>query len=158
MRTPAPPWKMSETPATFRRPPPTLGQHTDEILSENGNPEALSLTEPKQPGYCYVSQGDSKTLATDPARVASFFLLSMFPSDRQTSRRLKLPPSARPGRSSERHLGALLRLGKNVILQWRDETMASSAQNRRALARARAAADLRASQTTGNASLWWALN
>lgn len=28
------PLKMSETPADYRRPPPTLGQHTDEVLSE----------------------------------------------------------------------------------------------------------------------------
>ena len=28
------PIKMSETPATYRRPPPTMGEHTDEVLSE----------------------------------------------------------------------------------------------------------------------------
>lgn len=28
------PLKMSETPADYRRPPPTLGQHTDEVLAE----------------------------------------------------------------------------------------------------------------------------
>lgn len=28
------PIKMSETPATYRRPPPTMGQHTDDVLSE----------------------------------------------------------------------------------------------------------------------------
>ena len=28
------PIKMSETPVSYRYPPPTLGQHTDEILSD----------------------------------------------------------------------------------------------------------------------------
>jgi formyl-CoA transferase len=28
------PIKYAETPATIRRPPPTLGQHTDELLAE----------------------------------------------------------------------------------------------------------------------------
>ncbi len=30
------PIKMSETPVTYRRPPPTMGQHTDEVLEELG--------------------------------------------------------------------------------------------------------------------------
>jgi len=30
------PIKMSETPVTYRRPPPTMGQHTDEVLQELG--------------------------------------------------------------------------------------------------------------------------
>ena len=34
------PIKMSETPASYRRPPPTMGQHTDEVLAE-----VLSLSE-----------------------------------------------------------------------------------------------------------------
>ncbi len=29
------PLKISETPVTYRRPPPTLGQHTDEVLAEH---------------------------------------------------------------------------------------------------------------------------
>ena len=28
------PIKMSATPATYRRPPPTMGQHTDDVLSD----------------------------------------------------------------------------------------------------------------------------
>ncbi|MEQ9575272.1 MAG: CoA transferase, partial [Rhodospirillales bacterium] len=28
------PIKLSETPVSYRRPPPTLGQHTDEVLAE----------------------------------------------------------------------------------------------------------------------------
>jgi crotonobetainyl-CoA:carnitine CoA-transferase CaiB-like acyl-CoA transferase len=28
------PLKLSETPVSYRRPPPTLGQHTDEVLEE----------------------------------------------------------------------------------------------------------------------------
>ncbi|HBT43340.1 MAG TPA: CoA transferase, partial [Rhodospirillaceae bacterium] len=28
------PIKMSGTPVSYRRPPPTLGQHTDEVLAE----------------------------------------------------------------------------------------------------------------------------
>jgi len=28
------PIKLSETPPTYRRPPPTMGQHTDEVLEE----------------------------------------------------------------------------------------------------------------------------
>ena len=28
------PIKMSETPVTYRRPPPTVGQHSDEVLKE----------------------------------------------------------------------------------------------------------------------------
>ena len=28
------PVKLSKTPVSYRRPPPTLGQHTDEVLSE----------------------------------------------------------------------------------------------------------------------------
>ncbi len=34
------PIKMSETPITYRRPPPTMGQHTDEVLQELGLDEA----------------------------------------------------------------------------------------------------------------------
>ena len=30
------PWKMSVTPGTIRRPPPLLGQHTDEVLAAHG--------------------------------------------------------------------------------------------------------------------------
>ena len=33
LRMPAPPLRMTETPPTVRTPPPTLGQHTDEVLS-----------------------------------------------------------------------------------------------------------------------------
>jgi formyl-CoA transferase len=34
LRLPGIPFKLGGTPATVRRPPPTLGQHTDEILRE----------------------------------------------------------------------------------------------------------------------------
>ena len=33
LRLPAPPVRMSETPASIRRPPPGLGEHTDEVLT-----------------------------------------------------------------------------------------------------------------------------
>lgn len=33
IRMPAPPLRMSETPPTVRTPPPTLGEHTDEVLA-----------------------------------------------------------------------------------------------------------------------------
>lgn len=36
LKLPAPPYKLSETPATIRSAPPLLGQHTDEILAELG--------------------------------------------------------------------------------------------------------------------------
>jgi crotonobetainyl-CoA:carnitine CoA-transferase CaiB-like acyl-CoA transferase len=36
LKLPGPPYKLSETPATVRMPPPLLGQHTDEILGEIG--------------------------------------------------------------------------------------------------------------------------
>ena len=36
LRYPGFPWALASTPATLRRPAPTLGQHTDEILAEIG--------------------------------------------------------------------------------------------------------------------------
>jgi crotonobetainyl-CoA:carnitine CoA-transferase CaiB-like acyl-CoA transferase len=38
VRTPRPGWRYSETPAQFRRRPPLLGEHTEEILREAGIP------------------------------------------------------------------------------------------------------------------------
>ena len=31
-----PPWQFSDTPVSVRLPPPTLGQHTDQVLSQHG--------------------------------------------------------------------------------------------------------------------------
>ena len=42
----ASPIKLSGTPVTYRQPPPTLGQHTDEVLGERlglGAPELQDL-------------------------------------------------------------------------------------------------------------------
>jgi CoA:oxalate CoA-transferase len=34
VRFPGFPYKLSDTPAAIRRPPPALGQHTEEVLGE----------------------------------------------------------------------------------------------------------------------------
>ena len=38
------PLKLSATPVAYRRPPPTLGQHTGEVLAELGLDEAELAT------------------------------------------------------------------------------------------------------------------
>ena len=43
------PLKLSETPGTIRRPPPRLGEHTDEILAELGY-SAAKIDELRQEG------------------------------------------------------------------------------------------------------------
>lgn len=45
LRYPGPPWTLTRTPASLRRPAPLLGEHTDEVLSEAGlgAPECTAL-------------------------------------------------------------------------------------------------------------------
>jgi crotonobetainyl-CoA:carnitine CoA-transferase CaiB-like acyl-CoA transferase len=38
-----PPYKFSGTPASVRRPPPTLGEHTDEILRDELGLDAVAI-------------------------------------------------------------------------------------------------------------------
>jgi crotonobetainyl-CoA:carnitine CoA-transferase CaiB-like acyl-CoA transferase len=33
-KTMVPPWEFADTPASIRRPPPALGEHTAEVLAE----------------------------------------------------------------------------------------------------------------------------
>ncbi len=42
------PMKLSETPATYRRPPPILGEHTDEILSDDLGMDAAAIARLKE--------------------------------------------------------------------------------------------------------------
>ncbi|MBT5013892.1 MAG: CoA transferase, partial [Rhodospirillaceae bacterium] len=46
----ASPIGMSETPVSYRRPPPTLGQHTDEVLSELLDMDADELEKMRRKG------------------------------------------------------------------------------------------------------------
>ena len=36
MQCPAPPWKLSDTPASVRKPPPVFGADTDAVLTKLG--------------------------------------------------------------------------------------------------------------------------
>jgi crotonobetainyl-CoA:carnitine CoA-transferase CaiB-like acyl-CoA transferase len=43
LKTPGSPLKLTESPASIRRPPPLLGQHNDEVLEEQGlTPEQIA--------------------------------------------------------------------------------------------------------------------
>ena len=46
----ASPLRLSETPVEYRRPPPLLGEHTDEVLAEKLGLDAAALAELKAAG------------------------------------------------------------------------------------------------------------
>jgi crotonobetainyl-CoA:carnitine CoA-transferase CaiB-like acyl-CoA transferase len=50
LRMPAPPLRLSETPPSVRTPPPILGEHTDEVLSQELGYDAERLTTLRQAG------------------------------------------------------------------------------------------------------------
>jgi crotonobetainyl-CoA:carnitine CoA-transferase CaiB-like acyl-CoA transferase len=69
LRTLGSPIKLSAQPASIRRPPPTLGQHTDEILAQAGYP-AARIAELREAGVIRLQQPTPSQKAAQRQQVA----------------------------------------------------------------------------------------